>query len=725
MAAAGQRPLLVCLALLGSAALAEVRLDGDSLAHLPAGVVAHRSVTAETDGAVRAFRCADGGLTVPTAGHLSAASGSVDLRCRMPQGWPVQGDRSLFHVGEQAHVHVTLLMRNGGLMAVYKGGEAYFASINSGLPATWQPGSWHRIQFSWQAEGEEVTFLLLLDGKLIGLAGGRLITDWPARCTVGARGDRAPWGDLVTDVVLSTSPIQPPDLAPGRRTVTVDAGRELGDVYRFWTVGNFNQTFRFTDPGFWRGTRRDRPFTNQVNAVYLLGGRYVDKNLWYLGVGPDGAPRTDFSGMIAQLKALLDAGFTPWPVLDNVPYAMSDPPTESTYGNTAPPRDERLWHRYVEAALRAMVGAFGRETVAKWWFRVGTEPDLKPGHWSGTKEQWLAHYDYTVDAVTRVVPEAKIGPGNILNPAEGEFGRQSDRLWGLDIIDHAATGRNACTGGTGTRLDWFSYSWYGRVGQSLSVFDQAANYTRERLRRHPTLADTPVIIGEFAVLHDEQGRRLWAGDTTEWSASFYAALAARTYAHGIRQVYEWSHTTGGVPHPRAQVLTMLESVAGGRRLAVEVASNSAADAGAIAARQNADLYVLVYNHRPLRKPKVTETIDLVVRDPRMRDGQSWRLTEQCLDADHGVWAYAFEQDCLAAGLQRDPKLGRFEGSVGMTWGQQGAALFRRNLARYQQLAALVNVRTAAPLPVAEGAVRLTYELPGHSVRWLKLTPPEG
>ena len=195
----------------------------------------------------------------------------------------------------------------------------------------------------------------------------------------------------------------------------------------------------------------------------------------------NGEVRTDFSGMIAQVRAALDAGYTPWPVLDNVPHSLSDPPEWNFYGNTAPPRDERLWHQYVRAAVQAMVDAFGRRTVGSWWFRVGTEPDCVPEHWTGTREQYFTHYDFTVDAVTSVLPDAQIGPGNILNPAEQEHRVFDKDQWGLDIIDHAACGANACTGRRGTRMTWFSYSWYAFMGTPIEVFDHACEATQSRL----------------------------------------------------------------------------------------------------------------------------------------------------------------------------------------------------------------------------------------------------
>ncbi|NUP99993.1 MAG: hypothetical protein HUU35_09075 [Armatimonadetes bacterium] len=714
--------LSLAVALTLTAATAEVRLDGESLARLPAGVVAHPSIRAVPAGDRPALAFSEGGFTIPTAGNLSAVAGTVDLRLRTPATWPLAGDLALFHTGTQAHYHVTLLVRAGGIMAVYKGGEAHFSAINYGASRRWSPESWHRVQFSWQAAGELVNFLLVVDGQLVGSAEGRLVEPWPPMCTVGVRGTSSPWQGMLNDIVLSPTPYLPPELRPGRRTLLVDATRELGECYRFWRVGNFNQPHRFTDPAFWQATRRERPFTHEVNAVYLLGGRYADQSVWYRGLSATGELLVDFSGLIAQLKTLLEAGFTPWIVLDNVPYAMSDPPQENTYGNTAPPADEQVWHRYVTAAVNALVEAFGRETVAGWWFRVGTEPDLQPGHWAGTKEQWLRHYDFTVDAVTRVLPEARIGPGNILNPAGGEFGSRTEGLWGLDIIDHAALGTNRCSGQQGTRLDWFSYSWYGRVGQPLSVFDQAASMVRERLRRYPALAERPVIIGEYAVLHDEAGRRLWSGDSTEWAASFQAAVADRVYRHNIQQVNEWGQTSGGLPHPRAQVLTMLEAMAGGRRLTVEAGGDSTAESGAIACRREDQLHLLVYNHRPLRRPKVTEQIALTIRDPQLLTGQRWRLTTTPLDAAHGVWAYAYEADCQAAGLRPEPTAGRYEGSLRLVYGQPGVELFFRNIERYRALGELRG-ETQEVAITTPGELTLEFALPGHGIRWLTLTPP--
>ena len=121
-------------------------------------------------------------------------------------------------------------------------------------------------------------------------------------------------------------------------------------------------------------------------------------------MGPGGEIQADFSGMIADLRAIVEAGCKPVVILDKVPDAMSDRPREGIYGNPAPPTDERVWGRYVQAAVEAMVKAFGRDAVAAWSFPVSNEPDNR-AHWAGTREQYFAHFDYTVAALRRVFPE--------------------------------------------------------------------------------------------------------------------------------------------------------------------------------------------------------------------------------------------------------------------------------------------------------------------------------
>ncbi len=708
---------LLCLAALPATAAAELHLDASTLDALPAGAVRHPSVAALPDGTGVTF--ADGGVTVPTAGHLAADDGAVSFRFRAPDA---DGRATLLSMAAHPSFRLQLYLRHGRMALQHQTNDGNADWIHYRDSRSWQHGSTHRARVAWRNHADDAWLLMLfVDGRLRGTAVVDRPTRWPATCSIGVRGEKDPFGGVIERVDLAASAGEAPELAGSERVVRVDAGRTVGECYAFWRVANATKPFEFVEPGFFERFGKSKPFCTEISCIYLMGGRWPDQDPMYRGA-INGRPLTDFSSLRAQLRAVIDAGYTPRIVLDNVPYTMSHPPAENKYGNTAPPYDEDVWAAYVRGAVRAMIEEFGRETVRRWWFRVSTEPDLRPHHWAGTKEQWLSHFDHTVAAVTAELDGARIEPGNILNPAGSVHGE--GRLWGLEIIDHAATGRNAATGATGTRMDAFGCSWYTAVGRSLDDFDRAVAAMRERLARYPQFADLPLHIGEHLVLHDQAGRRLWAGEATEWSAAFYAAFAERVYALDVDVVHEWSHATDGVPHAKGHVIAMLARMVGGRRLAVTVDADddSAARCGAIAAARDGRLFILLYNHRPWRLPRVDETVHLVVTDPRMADTPAWTLSEWTVDANRGVWAYAYEADCAAAGLAPLEGSGRYEASPTRAYGPEGPTVFRANREKYLGLSRLAPTREADVVEVRDGAIRLDLVMTGHSVRLLELVP---
>jgi len=711
--------MLACVGLvaLSAAGANELVVDGAHLGALrAAGVSVHPSVRTVEGRDGLALEFSDGGMECPMGGHLRADAGSIQLWVRTPDNWPGQGRRTLFHVGDEAHVHVTLFCEGGQFRAVYKGGEAHYSSIRYAGSGSWAPGTWHRLEFWWEGAGDgHVVFFLRVDGELAGAKRGKTIERWPERFFVGVRNGRQPWRGVVGDMRVSPVSLGCPEMAPVERTVTVDADRPIGPCYNFWSIRNFTSQHMFPDPEQRERIRRNDPFMKYANCVRFIGGRGDGRNRYFLGVDAEGRPICDFEPMLAYLHGILDGGWTPRIVLDNVPTAMSDPPEMHMYGNTYPPKDYNLYHSYIRGLVQAMVDEFGVGTVRSWRFRVMTEPDLDPGHWAGTKEEYLKLYDFAVDAVTSVIPDADIGPGNILTPGW---------RWGLDIIDHAAKGKNYCTGEVGTRLRYFSCSWYGAVGEQADSFVDAIRAMRDKLDAYPQCRGLPVEVAEFAVLHDEYGKRLWSGDTTEWAASWLAQIADMVYELDVAQVHMWATTTSGIPMPMTHVLAMLEEMAGGARLAVQVEPATPSGGGVIAVRQDDRILILAYNHRAPRAPKVAETLTLRVRDARMEQGQAWTVSERLVDEEHGGFIREFYADCERAGLDVLPDAPLYGGSVSKRFGRPGVLLLHRNAKKYAQLARPLTVRENAPLAVGDGEVRLTLGMPGHSVRFLEIRPAD-
>jgi xylan 1,4-beta-xylosidase len=346
---------------------------------------------------------------------------------------------------------------------------------------------------------------------------------------------------------------------------------------------------------------------------------------------------------------------------------------------------------------------------------VGTEPDLFPNHWNGTKQQYLKHYDITVDAVTQIVPDADIGPGNVLNP----LGHKKD-CWGLDIIDHCANGTNHVTGKKGTRMCHFSISFYGGVGKPLNLAD-SLRLARERLNRYPAFKEVPLEVQEFGILHDEHRRRLWGNDITEWGASWYALAADIIYRSDVAQAYEWCQATGGLLHPRTQVNRMLEMMADGKRVEVAATGKATGRAGAIACTKGDKIYVLLYNHHYLREPKVRNTLSLKIHGARIAQAPKWRMNEWTIDHGHGVWAYEMYHDCTEAGLKPLPKSPIYGGQPYRRFGEEWRGLSAKNHAKYAKLATLPQTTKDKPVSTRDGTIAMEFEMPGHSVKLIELT----
>lgn len=503
--------------------------------------------------------------------------------------------------------------------------------------------------------------------------------------------------------------------------IRINTDQASGTLYRFWTTMAMINQDRFNEPKdsmFIESLETIRPFTETYNLVRTLGGRNDGKNNWFKGVDKSGKIITDFAGLTLSLRSLTDLGFKPRLVLDNVPSAMSTLEKLDKYGNSNPPDDYDLWRQYVTAYLQTLIDEFGYEEVKTWRLRVGTEPDLFPEHWSGTKEAFLKHYDITVDAVLQVMPEAEIGPGNILAP---HYTRENK--WGLDIIDHCAVGTNYATGKVGTPMHFFSFSYYELLNEKTIRFEDAVNPIRERLNKYPQFSDIPLDIQEFGILKDENGTGM-AGlhDISEFGASWYAAISDLVYKRNIAEVYEWGAASDWLPHPRMHVIRMLDMMADGKRIDVLSDATESEWVGAIASLKGDRVYILLYNHHPDRKYEEMKRFAVELAGDRISKTTKWSLNEWRIDHDHGVWAYELYADCEVAGLEYKAGSPLFDRVIARTYGNGWMDVYRANQRKYEKLFRFPKTAHNRPVPFDEGIISLDLDMPGNSVRLIELIP---
>jgi xylan 1,4-beta-xylosidase len=511
-------------------------------------------------------------------------------------------------------------------------------------------------------------------------------------------------------------PVEDPqtmDIDPDK-IVNINTNAIKGPMYSFWSTRPMVNQTRFNSANFRADIESIKPYTNNYNLVRMLGGRLDDKNTFYQGVDASGDIVTDFSGLITSMQNFMQTGFKPRIVLDNVPWEMSPPRLEDTYGNSKPPVDYNLWRQYINAFLQTLVDEFGMEEVKTWRFRVGTEPNFSPDHWRGTKNEYFRHYDITVDEVLQVIPDAIIGPGNLLTEGVATFT--------TELIDHCVTGTNYATGEQGTKMDFFSISYYEKIDQNTVKLPGVAESYRNKLNSYSQFSNIPFDIQEFGMLRDENGKRgISLADATELGASWYATIADMAYQYGITEIYDWGQEVeaSSLPQGRKNVTSMLQMMEGGDR--VEAATSSSGFVGAIPVVKDEKIYVLIYNHNPSRTSTSSRTLYPRIRGGEITDSKEWTMNEWTVDKTHGVFMHELYKDVIDAGVPVTN--GRIYGNRPSDYFQEGwIDVLNSNLDKYQMLAELPQTVTDSLVEVSDENIALEIDLEPHSVKLIELTP---
>jgi len=212
-----------------------------------------------------------------------------------------------------------------------------------------------------------------------------------------------------------------------------------------------------------------------------------------------GNPVYDYTLIDQIMDATVEAGAFPLVEIGFMPQALSTRPNPYENSGTNvldggcfyPPRDYDKWGALVTAWATHVKDRYpGSES--SWQWELWNEPDL--GYWRGTFDEYARLYDYTEAALHAVFPDASLG-GPAVAGAGSSFLTQ--------FLEHCATGTNAVTGETGTRLDMVSFHAKGGVtitnehvqmnlGNQLGLhrlgFDAVARWAM--------FAQTPIVISE-------------------------------------------------------------------------------------------------------------------------------------------------------------------------------------------------------------------------------------
>jgi xylan 1,4-beta-xylosidase len=263
----------------------------------------------------------------------------------------------------------------------------------------------------------------------------------------------------------------------------------------------------------------------------------------------------------AGVKPLVEIGFMPEALSTHPqPYRHSFPagPVDGLFTGWAyPPKDYQKWSELVFQLTHHLRERYGDE-VKSWLWEVWNEPDIP--YWKGTPDEFFKLYDFSVDAILRALPEARIGGPDSTGPASPRA-EEFLRLF----LDHCAHQKNYVSGKVGSRLDFISFhpkgspTWQGdHVQMGISHQLAAVEQGFKIVSSFPEWRRTPIILGESdpegcaacsARTHPQNAYRngpLFASYTVE-AMNGILALAGKEQIN-IQGAVTWSFEFEGQPY---------------------------------------------------------------------------------------------------------------------------------------------------------------------------------
>ena len=212
-----------------------------------------------------------------------------------------------------------------------------------------------------------------------------------------------------------------------------------------------------------------------------------------------GNPTYDWTLTDGIMDTITEVGAFPFVELGFMPEALSTHPAPYRNSSTLvldggcfyPPTDYTKWADLIREWTRHANGRYPN-VAASWLWELWNEPDIS--YWNGTFDEYAKLYDTTESALHEVIPNAALG-GPAVAIVGGSFLTQ--------FLKHCATGTNAVTGNTGTRLDLVTFHAKGGVSTNGDHIEMSLG---SQLLRHlsgfnavaavPQFKQTPIYITE-------------------------------------------------------------------------------------------------------------------------------------------------------------------------------------------------------------------------------------
>ncbi len=386
-----------------------------------------------------------------------------------------------------------------------------------------------------------------------------------------------------------------------------------------------------------------------------------------------------FDVLIARgIKPIAEIGFMPEALsVKPEPYRhhwKPGVPYDSIYTGWAyPPKDHKKWSELIYQWVKHCIKRYGEPEVKTWYWEVWNEPNIS--YWKGTMEQYFTLYDYTVDAVKRALPVAKVGGPTSTGPRWDKAGN-----FLKEFLQHCVDGKNDATGEKGAPLDYITFHAKGspsvvnshvQMNMAVQLQDVAKGF--EIISSFPSLKNLPVIIGEFdpegcaACSVDYSPQNAYRNGTmySSYTAASFAQLYAmeKKYNVNLTGAVSWSFefenepwfagfrdlATNGVDKPVLNVFRMFGMMKGNMlsinnsdKISLQtitdssVRNNSYVDA--LATSDVHTMYIMLWNYHDDENKKIDAGINLILQG---LTSNSITLNSYIVDENHSnaynVW----------------------------------------------------------------------------------------
>ena len=480
-----------------------------------------------------------------------------------------------------------------------------------------------------------------------------------------------------------------------KANLTVDFNKELGPMQPAWAW------FGYDEPNY-TYMKDGKKLLSEIAALSPVPVYVRAHNLLTTGDGTpalkwgstnaytedaQGNPKYDWTIVDKIFDTYIERGMKPLAQIGFMPEALSTKPQPyqhkwspgQTYntiytGWTYPPKDYKKWAELVYQWVKHSVARYGQKEVESWYWELWNEPDSP--YWSGTVQEYCKLYDYSVDAVRRALPTAKIGGPHVTGPS----GRRGGNFL-KTFLKHCTQDTNYVTGKIGTPLDFVAFHAKGapklvnghvQMNMGTQLRDISSGF--EIVASFPQLKNTPIIIGES----DPEGCAACGMKTDPQNAyrngtmysSYTAASFARKYAladlHQVnfKGAVSWSFefedqpwfygfrdlATNGVDKPVLNVFRMFGKMSGKR---VEVKGNlmypmltvrdssvrrTLPDIGGLASKDQRKASVMLWNYHDDDVAGEVAVIDLTFKGIPTK---KVKITQYRIDNEHSnsyeVW----------------------------------------------------------------------------------------